>query len=157
MNKLKYFKYVCIDFLAELLAALAGALIAYEFLLLPILPLSMLLPIVIGIFISILFGKIHRYCRSAILWRLMMDTRVYTIFAQILSVVGIFVIFCVLVDIAAKSNQLGGVAVFWTGLIGAGTAFFTALAGQIYQILPPDRYAPHKTYKQTQDNEKTEV
>lgn len=155
MKKWKYFGYICIGFFAELLAVLVGALVAYYCLILSLFPLSMLLPVVIGVFICILFGKVHRYCRSAILWRLMMDTRVYTIFAQILPIVVVIVGGATWLYSLPPGNW-GGILVVWLAMIGSGIALFTAVSGCIYQILPPDRFAPQNTPEQT-ENEKTEV
>ncbi len=154
MNEWKYFGYICIGFFMELLAAATGMIVAYECLLLSAFPLCLLLPIVIGVFICILFGKAHRYCRSAILWRLMMDTRVYTIFAQILPAVAVALTGGIWIH--SLSNNWGGILAFWLVLIGSGITLFTAVSGCIYQILPPDKFAPQKPVKQISD-EKTEV
>lgn len=156
MKGLEYFGYICIGFFTEVFAAVAGVIVATWGLSLPIFQLAMLLPIVIGVFLFVCFGRVHRYCRSAILWRLVMGTRVYSAFAQILPIIGIIVVYGVLVNIAVKSHSLGGVAVLWIGLVGAGVAVFSAVAGWAYRTLPPDKFKPNSTSEQISD-EKTEV
>lgn len=155
MKKWKYFGYICIGFFAELLAVLVGALVAYYCLILSLFPLSMLLPVVIGVFICIRFGKVHRYCRSVLLFRLGISTLVYSIFAQILPIVVVVALGGVWMNSLSPGNW-GGILVAWLVMVGSGVAIVTAILGWVYEVLPPEAVIPQNTPEQT-DNEKTEV